>query len=195
MVVNRMIRIRLATPEDADKLLAIYAPYVSGTAISFECRIPTVENFRNRIVSTLKEYPYLVAEQDGKIAGYAYASAFHSREAYRHSAETSIYVAENERGRGIGRALYEALERQLRRQNVFILYACVTCSDREDEFLPKASLRFHEKMGYRPVGVFRNCGYKFDRWYSTQSLEKNIAQLPAHPEPFIPFSALEQDAQ
>lgn len=184
------IDIRLASPDDAEELLAIYAPYVSGTAVSFECSVPTAEMFRSRIENTLKEYPYLVAEVNGGLRGYAYAGAFRTREAYRHSAETSIYVDKNEHGKGIGRALYEALEELLKKQNVYVFYACATCTDREDEFLPKTSLLFHEHMGYRKVGAFENCGYKFGRWYGTRWLEKIIAERPVCPEPFIPFPEL-----
>ena len=180
--------IRLAAPDDAEALLAIYAPYVRDTAVTFEYAVPSPAEFRNRIVSTLRNYPYLVYEENGRIAGYCYAGAFHTREAYKHTAETSVYVADGAHGRGIGRALYEKLEEMLIRQNVYTLYACVTCAERYDGRLPDTSLRFHERMGYKRIGFHENCGYKFDSWYSVQWLEKRIAERPAHPEPFIPFS-------
>lgn len=185
------ITIRYAVPEDAPALQAIYAPYVENTAISFEYAAPDVEEFRGRIERTLKEYPYLVAEENGRIVGYTYASAFHSRPAYRHSAETSLYVAQDARGRGIGRKLYEALEKEILKQKVYVLYACVACTERaDDEHLTNRSIKFHEHMGYRITGAHELCGYKFDKWYSITWMERVIAPRPEHPEPFIPLQLL-----
>ena len=97
------ISIRVATPDDAEALLALYAPYVTDTAISFEYEVPSVEEFRARIVRTLKTYPYLIAEFRGVSLGYAYTSAFVGRAAYAWSAENSIYIDKNCRHQGIGR--------------------------------------------------------------------------------------------
>ena len=186
-----MITVRTATPEDCDALLAIYGPYVVKTAISFEYEIPTREDFRGRIEKVLKEYPYLVAEEDGVILGYAYAGIFHGREAYKHAVETSIYVGENQRGRGIGKLLYTHLEELLLKQNVYMLYACIARADEEnDPHLTNASIAFHEHVGYRLVGVHEKCGYKFNRWYSIVWMERLISERPNHPAPFIPFSEL-----
>ena len=183
--------IRTAAPSDAPALLAIYAPYVQNTAVSFEYAVPTEEEFRLRIENTLKDYPYLAAVEDGRIIGYAYASIYHGREAYRHCVETSIYVADGFHGRGTGKALYEAMEKILLSQNVFTLYACIAVTEREDdEFLTPASVLFHEKCGYRTVGRHENCGYKFGRWYGTVWMEKRLCPLPETPEGFIPFSML-----
>lgn len=103
--------IRLATPKDAEVLLAIYAPYVRDTAITFEYDVPELPEFRKRIESTLEKYPYLVAERNGIPTGYAYAGPFHPRAAYQHSAELSIYLSQDSRGQGIGKALYRHLEK------------------------------------------------------------------------------------
>lgn len=184
------MKIRIATQEDAARLLEIYAPYVEQTAISFEYVPPTLEEFRQRIHNTLQNYPYLVAEEEGRIIGYAYASVFHGREAYKHSVETSIYLAMEERGKGTGAILYQALEEQLEKQNVYNLYACITYTDREDEYLTDASVRFHEKNGYTIVGKHQLSGYKFERWYSVLWMEKMIGERVAHPNPFIPFADL-----
>lgn len=105
------MKIRLAVPEDAGKLLEIYTPYVRETAITLEQTVPSADEFRTRIENTLKNYPYLVAEEDGKIVGYAYGSSFHSRESYKHSAEVSIYVDREYHGQGIGKMLYQTLEK------------------------------------------------------------------------------------
>ena len=105
--------IRTATIDDAGELLSIYAPYVNHTAITFEYDVPDLQAFRTRMAGILEEYPFLVAEDEGRIVGYAYASAFHGRAAYKHSAETSIYLDQQCRQRGIGRQLYGELERIL----------------------------------------------------------------------------------
>ena len=105
------ITIRTATPDDAGMLLGIYKYYIENTAITYELEVPTADDFRGRIEKMLKKYPYIVAERDGKIIGYAYAGVFKDRAAYDHSVETSIYVALNEKRRGTGTLLYNDLEK------------------------------------------------------------------------------------
>jgi len=176
------MNIRIATKEDAKELLAIYAPYVEKTAITFEYDVPTVEEFERRIVHTLEKYPYLVAENDGEILGYAYAGTFYGRAAYDWCVETTVYVRENQKKNGIGKQLYSELENILRKQNVLNLYACVAYTKIEDEYLTKNSVRFHEHLGYRLIGEFRKCGYKFGRWYDMVWMEKYIGEHLEYPE-------------
>lgn len=185
------MNIRIASPDDAEKILEIYATYVTDNAVSFEYGVPSVEDFQKRIENTLKEYPYLAAEEDGQIVGYAYAGPFHSREAYKHSAELSIYIKKEYHGRGIGRSLYKKLEEILSAQNVFTACACIAVPEVEDEYLTYASELFHEKVGYHTVGKHENCGYKFGRWYSMIWMEKEIKERVGNPEPFIPFSEIQ----
>ena len=111
------LQIRVATKEDAEALLAIYAPYVEKTAITFEYEVPSIEEFRCRIQETLKKYPYLVAEKNRRIVGYAYASCFKNRAAYDWCVETSIYVNYDLKRCGIGKKLYLALEKALKAQH------------------------------------------------------------------------------
>lgn len=151
------IRIRPAKPEDAEKLLAIYAPYVEQTAITFEYEVPTVEEFRERIHNTLKKYPYLVAEQGGEPVGYAYVGPFHDRPAYDWAVETSIYVDQNKKRMGIGKKLHEALEEELRNRGFLNMNACIAYPAQEDEYLTRNSVEFHAHLGYRMVGRFHQC--------------------------------------
>ena len=137
------IRIRPAKPEDAEILLAIYAPYVEQTAITFEYEVPTVEEFRERIHNTLKKYPYLVAEQGGEPVGYAYVGPFHDRPAYDWAVETSIYVDQNKKRMGIGKKLHEALEEELRNRGFLNMNACIAYPAQEDEYLTRNSVEFH----------------------------------------------------
>lgn len=188
-----MINIRFATIDDAKALLDIYGPYVECTAISFEYFIPTLEEFTERIKKISYEYPYIVAEEDGKIVGYAYASPFHGRDAYRNLAETSIYVDYNERYRGIGRMLYDKLEELLVEQNVYRAVACVAVPEGEDNFLTYDSKNFHEKMGYKIVGKHTNCGHKFKRWYSMVWMEKDLCEVPSCVLRFVKRSDLETE--
>ena len=164
--------IRSATVTDAEKLSEIYAYYVENTAVTFEYEPPTVEEFRRRIADTLKKFPYLVICEGDEIMGFAFARAFRERPAYDHCVETTIYIRHDRRGKGYGRRVYTALEDALSDMGIKNLYACVGYNEEEDEYLSHASPRFHERLGYRIVGTFHNCGYKFGRWYSMVWMEK-----------------------
>lgn len=168
------IKIRSATLEDAPRLVEIYSYYVEETAISFECETPSVEKFQNRMIRTMKNYPYLVAEIGGEIVGYAYASRFVGREAYRFSAELTIYLDKNYRHQGIGKKLYGELEKNLREIGIKNLYACIGFPEIEDEHLTLNSVNFHQHLGFKICGKFTKCGYKFNRWYSMVWAEKII---------------------
>ena len=163
------VTIRTAEEADAAALLSIYAPYVEKTAITFEYEVPTVREFKNRIASTLKRYPY--------------ASEFKERAAYDWAVETSVYVSEDARRTGAGSLLYEALEDCLKRQNVINVNACIAYPN-------PGSIAFHEKHGYRTVGHFTKCGYKLGRWWDMVWMEKMLGPHPAQPEPFIPADRL-----
>ena len=182
--------IRIATIDDAQALLDIYEPYVTKTAISFECDVPDIEEFRARITDVLKKYPYLVAERDGEILGYAYTHAFVGRAAYDHAAETTIYLKEGRTKSGVGRMLYETLERISAAQNILNMNACIGYPEIEDEHLTMNSIHFHEHMGYRMVGIFHNCGYKFGTWYHMAWMEKIIGEHVPSPLPVISFPDL-----
>lgn len=172
-------------------MLAIYAPYVERTSVSFEYDVPSREEFHSRLHRVQSFYPWLVAEAGGRVLGYVYASRFHPRAAYDWSVETSIYLDEHVRGRGLGRRLYDALETCLKAQGVLTAYACIAHAPEPDEYLDHASILFHERMGYRLTGTFPNCGYKFGRWYGMVWMEKRLV-APGTPEslrpaPLLPF--------
>lgn len=187
--------IRIATAEDASALLQIYAPYVKNTAITFEYNVPSEDEFRKRIECILSRYPYLVAEIDGEIVGYAYATAFHERPAYGWGAETSIYVKQDMKKRGIGKALYMELERLLTLQNILNLNACIAYPETEDEYLTKNSVSFHQHLGYRLVGEFYKCGFKFNRWYNVVWMEKHIGVHSDNPLKVKTFNEIKQEGK
>lgn len=186
------IRIRIATEEDAEALVNIYAPYVLKTAITFEYEVPTVEEFRSRIRHTLERYPYLVAERSGRILGYAYAGTFNKRAACDWTVETSIYVDENQKHSGVGGKLNCALEKILQQMGITNLEACIAVPEIEDEYLTRNSVEYHTHIGYRLVGEFEKCGCKFGRWYNLVWAEKVIGEHRADPVHPIWFSELQR---
>lgn len=190
---NDDIIIKTVNESDADELLKIYAPYVQNTAITFEYNAPSISEFKNRIINTLKKYPYLKAVRDGEIIGYAYLGAFKERDAYIHSAETSIYVKQDVRRSGAGRALYNAVEKTAKIQNILNLNACIGVPQDNDEHLTLDSVKFHEKMGYTLVGKFNFSGYKFGTWYDMIWMEKMLGEHTDLPAGFRAFNTLTKD--
>ena len=175
--------IRSAAPADAPALRAIYAPYVAETAVSFEYDVPTEAEFARRMEGILARYPYLVLSEGDEMLGYAYAGPFKCRAAYDWAVETTIYLRQDARGRGYGRALYQALEDALRQRNILNCYACISWTEQPDEYLTQDSPRFHERMGYRLCGTFGKCGYKFGRWYDMVWMEKWLGEHRENPRP------------
>jgi len=150
--------IRLATPDDASGVQAIYAPIVRETAISFELEPPTVAEMQQRIVKTLEHWPWLVCERRGDILGYVYASQHRTRPAYQWSVDVSVYVHPNARRSGVGQALYRSLFALLALQGFYNAYAGIT--------LPNpASVGLHESLEFQFVGVYRAVGYKLGAWH------------------------------
>lgn len=188
------ITLRIARPSDAPALVSIYAPYVLTTAVTYEYAVPTVENFTARIENTLKKYPYLVAERDGEIIGYAYLGVFNERAAGAWAAEISIYLSQRARRLGAGRLLYEALAAIAAAQGIVHLNAKIAYSpDPDDTHLTRDSIAFHTHMGYRWVGECRHCGFKFGKWYSLVYMEKLLDDTATPPMPFCPFPSLPRE--
>ena len=159
--------IRIATEADVPAILEIYAPYVTGTTITFEYEVPTKTEFLNRFRTITRDYPWLVWEENGEILGYAYACRPFERAAYSWCAEPSIYLKSAAQGRGIGRRLYLALEELLKLQGCRVLLALITGEN-------TGSVAFHEKLGYSVCGQIHRCGWKFDRWLNVFWMEKHL---------------------
>ncbi len=189
--MNTTVSIRMATKADAKEILEIYAPYVKDTAISFEYDVPSVEEFSERINNILNKFPYVVAVENNKIIGYAYASSFKDRVAYDWAVETTIYLRQDCQGKGVGKKLYLALEKILKRQNILNLNACIAYTSTENENLTNASMHFHERLGYKKVAHFTKCGYKLGKWYDMIWMEKIIGEHSAIPKPVVPISELQ----
>lgn len=170
------MKIEAVTKADAKELLAIYAPYVKDTAISFEYEVPSVAEFETRMEGILAKYPYLKAVEGNEIVGYAYAAPFKMRKAYDYAVETTIYVRQDVRQKGIGKALYERLEHLLCEMGILNMNACIAVPKKEEKHLTMDSVRFHEAMGFHEVGLFHDCGYKFHTWYHMMWMEKMIGE-------------------
>lgn len=166
--------LRLARPEDADALLSIYAPYVEDTCITFELEVPSVSEFRSRIERELAAHCYIVAvdASSSKPVGYAYYGDFRERGAFRYACETSIYIAPDHQGHGLGSLLLKVLESLMREQGVRMAEACITSDN-------SRSILFHERHGYRICGEHHACGYKFGRWLAVTWMEKQLRPLRA----------------
>ena len=176
-------RIRVATEADAEDMLEIYAPVVLLTPISFETEPPSVEEFRARIRTSLDRRLWLACHARPKVAGYAYATQFNPRDSYVWSVEVSVYVHPDWHRRGIGRALYTSLFRCLALQGYCTAVARIT--------LPNpASVRLHEAMGFRAVGVNTAIGYKGGQWHDVGIWQLEIAPRPAHPQTPVSHSSL-----
>ncbi len=177
--------IRLATPADAARVAAIYAPGVERTIASFEEEAPDAAEMARRISGTLPAHPWLVYEADGEVAGYAYAGPHHPRAGYRWSVTVSVYVDDAWHRRGIGRALYRSLFAILRAQGLVNAYAGIA--------LPNpGSVRLHESLGFRPVGVYRAVGFKHGAWVDVGWWHLALTeppQAPAAPESVAALAA------
>lgn len=178
---------RTATEDDAAALLNIYRYYIEKTAITFEWEVPSVDEFKKRIGHTIEKYPYIVAESENRILGYAYAGPFKERRAYDWSVETTIYLDHTILHQGVGKQLYLKLEDALRQMHILNMNACIGYPKNNDEYLTDNSAGFHEIMGYTFVGKFHDSGYKFGRWYDMIWMEKMIGQHSDHPAEVIPY--------
>ncbi len=159
--------LRDAEPRDVPALLAIYRPFVTDTTVSFELEPPTEAEFEQRIASAQSQWAFRVAEREGEVAGYAYATAFRSRAAYRWTVETSAYVHPAHRKQGVARSLYLSLFEALVAKGYCTAYAGIT--------LPNdTSVAFHRSLGFTPVGIFHRAGWKFGAWRDVSWWERTL---------------------
>ena len=163
--------IRDARRSDVPAMLAIYAPFVEHTAVSFEYDVPTEAEFARRLEEHQAAFPWLVCEENGRLMGYAYAGRTFERAAYGWNAEISRYLAPELRGRGVGRRLYARIEEILTRLGYYKLFAVVTSAN-------APSVAFHRALGFRDAACFRNVGYKQGGWYDVLWLEKTLCDRP-----------------
>ncbi len=169
-----MIEIRNVKIEDACQLVKIYNYYILNTAITFEEKELSIDEFKERIIKISSKYPYLVLLDNGIIKGYSYSHEFYGREAYRFSNEVTIYIDKDSKGLGYGKMLYNKLEEALKERGIKNLYSCIASPIEKDKYLDNSSEEFHKHLGYKRIGLFTKCGYKFNNWYNMIWMEKFI---------------------
>lgn len=178
--------IRIAGPQDAEAIAGIYAPFVIDTPVSFETVPPDTEAMRQRVERVLKQFPWLVCDDDSEIIGFAYASPHRDRAAYRWSVDTAVYIARGHHRRGIGRALYTALLGILPLQGVRNAFAGITLPN-------EGSVGLHEAMGFQPIGVYRSVGYKLKRWHDVGWWQRPLAPYTEPLDTLVPITDLLND--
>lgn len=166
--------IRAVNISDTEAMLEIYKPYVENTPVTFEMTVPTLEEFATRIKTFTERYPWLVAEDEGRVIGYAYATKHREREAYQWCVESSVYVLEEYHHKGIAKELYAELFDILRSYGHVNVYAGITVPNEK-------SVSFHTRMGFEAVGIYRNIGYKLGRWHDVFWMVKTINEHRADP--------------
>jgi len=167
-----MTAIRLANPSDADAIASIYRPYVETSRISFEEQAPDGAEIAARMCSPL--HPWLIAEENGRVLGYASSSPYHRRPAYRWTVETSIYLAPEAQGRGLGRKLLSTLIELLTRQGYVTAIAAIA--------LPNpVSIALHERLGFVAAGTYCGVGFKLDEWTDVSLWQRDLAPRTAPP--------------
>ena len=178
-----MTTIRVATVSDATAIAEIYAPFVRDTFISFEAEPPTADEMARRISQTLQTHPWLVAEQDGNVIGYAYAGKHRERAAYRWAVDVAIYIRGDKHGAGIGRALYSRLIEIIRAQRFHAAFAGIA--------LPNLiSVRLHEAFGFKPIGIYKEVGFKGGEWLDVGWWELILSDAGSNPEEPKPFASI-----
>lgn len=181
------MQLRFANPEkDAAKVLAIYAPYISNTTITFEYEVPSLEAFQRRMESVMEQFPWIICEVDSVVAGYAYATKQYERAAYGWNAELSVYLSPKFQGVGIGSALYRALIGVLQMQGYRNASVRITIPNEK-------SIALHRAFGFETVGTFHSAGNKFGRWLDMQCLAKQIGEYSEFPSPPLPVFALNKE--
>ena len=176
-------RIRLANEGDAAAIAAIYRPYVEDSRMSFEEQAPEPPEIARRMESPL--HPWLAAEEDGRVLGYASSSPYHRRPAYRWTAETSIYLSAEAHGRGLGTLLLSRLIELLTAQRYVTAIGAIA--------LPNpASIALHQRLGFLAAGLYRGVGFKLDQWTDVSLWQRDLAPRTTQPAEPLPYASLKR---
>ncbi len=178
-------RFRRVREDDAVQILAVYAPYIIDSAVSFEYEVPSESEFKQRIRTISAEYPYFVCVSDDQIIGYAYAHRHMERAAYQWNAEISIYIQQGFTGKGLGKTMCQTLIEILRLQGIRNVFSCVTIPNEQ-------SVHLHHSMEFSTEGIFPDAGYKCGKWQTIAWFRKNISPYTNEPAPFLPISRIDQ---
>ena len=181
------IRLRWAALDDAPAILAIYAPYIERTSITFETEVPSLEEFRGRMRDIMELYPYLIVEADGAVVGYAYAHRIGERAAYAWDAELSVYLDGAWTGRGLGSRCSRAVLELLALQGVRNVFSLITVPN-------PASIGLHESLGFRHMGLQDRAGFKLGAWHGVEWMQKPIGDFTGEPAPLVSARELDPEA-
>jgi len=176
--------IREANAKDIPGILALYSVYITETTHTFEYVVPSLSSFQDRIISITEQFPLLVCEADGELAGYAYASTAFKRAAYQWDADMTVYLDARFHRMGVATALYACLTDLLKLQGYYNLYAVISADN-------TASMHFHRNFGFTDIGIFHKSGYKMGAWIDVLWMEKSIRHHNLEPAPTIPFRQLD----
>ncbi len=177
--------IRFLELKDIKTVYKIYEYYIVSTSITFEITVPSLEEFTERVLNISKNYPYVVYEQDGKVVGYAYATRYGVREAFQWVVESTVYVDQNYKNKGIGKILYTKLLELLKSQGFHTAYALVTSANVN-------SLSFHEKLGFKYMAKFDNLGYKQGEWHGIIYYSYELNPYTNPPRQLLDINQLKQ---
>jgi phosphinothricin acetyltransferase len=180
-----MTRIRIAEANDAAAILKIYAPYIENTSFTFETEVPSLLAFEERIRTYLQNWPWLVCEINGMIAGYAYGAKYRERVAYQWCVESSVYIHDDFQRTGVGKALYSALIEIVKMQGFANLYAVINLPN-------ERSVSFHESMGFEYFATYKNVGYKLGRWKNVGWWQLQLNDYVMEPKAPVKFSEMDQ---
>ncbi|NJM69045.1 MAG: N-acetyltransferase [Scytonema sp. RU_4_4] len=175
--------IRLATEQDTEQVLEIYAPFCDDSPVSFEVQPPTPDEMQQRIATVLQKLPWLVCEHNREVIGYVYAAPHRDRTAYQWAVDVSVYIHEAVRRSGIGRALYTSLFKILALQGYYSAYAGITLPNTGSE-------KLHEVMGFQFLGIYQGVGYKCGAWHDVAWYELSVQARRPNPKPPININAL-----
>ena len=175
--------IRFVEPDDSAQILEIYKPFVLETSVSFETEIPSLEQFRKRIIEYASKSPWLVAELDGQVIGYAYATTHRSRQAYQWNQEVTVYTHPDYRRQQVAKLLYHKLLSYLQIMGFRKAIAIITLPN-------EPSVHFHKAIGFRPIGTFENVGYKFHSWHDTSWWDISLQKDFDDPKPLLSLEEL-----
>lgn len=181
--MENQIIIRPIEISDSEKVLEIYRPYIENTNITFEYTVPELEEWKQRIEMVSQQFPWLVAELDDEILGYAYASKHRDRIAYSWCCEASVYLSDKAQGKGLAKILYQKLFEILKLQGYINVYAILTSPNPKSE-------KFHENFGFNDVGRFYKAGFKFDEWHNTRWMQLHLSKHEIPPNVLISFEEI-----
>ncbi|MGN1398884.1 MAG: GNAT family N-acetyltransferase [Erysipelotrichaceae bacterium] len=185
--------IRDAEKKDCVQIADIYNYYIENTAITYECDRVDAAEIEKRMSNVQARFPYLVCLKDDLVVGYGYCRQYIDRKACQYSVEASLYVRNTYQKQGIGKLLYQHLQQRLIKMGIVNMYVSISCCERADEFVDDNSINFHRHLGFKTIGTFKSCGYKFNRWYNLCWMEKTLMRYDEIKDEVINYNLIKDE--